>query len=1021
MILKHIESASEEVFHLYIDDESLPKLVTLMATSYRDPTDDPNDVHDGVQQCNTELMYHIELMRLLANVTEGKNLETEMRCQSNISLKHVRNVITHPNSPPPVKSAYSEFLLHCYFETEMEVPDLYRSPHVWHIFRAFVQDLELYDQNEWAKNISVLTDYLTQPVMRCFSYYFENFWDASLLDNEDYSKTFGNILKALTRLAGSKLSSLNKPLVLKALKIVHETAQKSGFHPRDDAVVESLLRMGLTNEAPTIGKLKTWIGRRRLSASKRTPKKIGSNASDHVAAIGTAFREFSAGAAERLLLGASSEAGILSEILSDPSKLKSAHDGFDRVAFLQTLIFHITKVAQSGEELTPTAVADLEAYLVSLHNVVIPLQLAEGDSNTTFLLCGHYLRPDYDLHLARLRIDDAELQIQMQNLLDEAGTCRLIVRLLSVDCPISVFNASIQLGINMLEGGNTRTQESLYKTICELNSSAFFGQLFSYLGQGQKAESLGDDTAEIEQSVLRECTKMILRFLQLLCENHNLKLQNVLREQLSTGNKATFNLVQSTLQYVDAFAYSMQLTNDNVHNLIQALCTLTEFCQGPCEENQHDITFSESHCIDQVVKNLILEVRLQAGLMLLAVLESNLDQALVDRICVNVDTSRLVKLLSDMHSEDFGISSDGAVSLCVKPCACAACAFEVGKTLYILAYTLSLKQPALLFVRQPSLALVVENNDTMASLSSQSGDGPRVTLQAAQRDALMTYANSTDSIEIFRNKKLEKVVFSIPPLCKYLSKSRKRQELFENVQIDEQGSKLPHFYSIVQQNFEHMEWQIKLESVPWIFWLSENLAVCRNATISLALLQNLIITLCYPFLTKDSVDSHWEQQTCDPRSVSSSFSVAAWLFLAATMWPVARSLSERKAKKAVSMVLAMHGLALVAIAVRAILSGYLRECVVVVGVVQLVLSLMQLVAHVANRIPRYLAMIKHDETSTCTEPTVAVRLLVRDTTAMFHVLQVIVCVLALAWPLVFPIISGDTIDYYGRDYYGPFW
>ena len=44
-------------------------------------------------------------MKLLAIITEGKNLETEMRCQSFISLKHLRNVLVHPQSPPEMKAA----------------------------------------------------------------------------------------------------------------------------------------------------------------------------------------------------------------------------------------------------------------------------------------------------------------------------------------------------------------------------------------------------------------------------------------------------------------------------------------------------------------------------------------------------------------------------------------------------------------------------------------------------------------------------------------------------------------------------------------------------------------------------------------------------------------------------------------------------------------------------------------------------------------------------------------------------
>ena len=56
------------------------------------------------------------------------------------------------------RERYAEFLLHCYFETEMEVPDLFRSQHVWRIFNTFVTDMELFCRHEWAHGVGTLTE-----------------------------------------------------------------------------------------------------------------------------------------------------------------------------------------------------------------------------------------------------------------------------------------------------------------------------------------------------------------------------------------------------------------------------------------------------------------------------------------------------------------------------------------------------------------------------------------------------------------------------------------------------------------------------------------------------------------------------------------------------------------------------------------------------------------------------------------------------------------------------------------------
>lgn len=83
----------------------------------------------------------------------------------------------------------------------------------------------------------------------------------------------------------------------------------------------------------------------------------------------------------------------------------------------------------------------------------------------------------------------------------------------------------------------------------------------------------------------------ILRFLQLLCENHNNVLQNFLRTQ---NSRPDYNLVAETLTFLDTICGSTkgslgvfgEIGQHNFSLITQTLITLTEFCQGPCHENQ---------------------------------------------------------------------------------------------------------------------------------------------------------------------------------------------------------------------------------------------------------------------------------------------------------------------------------------------------------------------------------------------------------------------------------------------------
>ncbi|RXM91974.1 Inositol 1,4,5-trisphosphate receptor type 3 [Acipenser ruthenus] len=121
----------------------------------------------------------------------------------------------------------------------------------------------------------------------------------------------------------------------------------------------------------------------------------------------------------------------------------------------------------------------------------------------------------------------------------------------------------------------------------------------------------GEGEAEAEMGPGILIMKPILRFLQLLCENHNHDLQNFLRCQ---NNKTNYNLVCETLQFLDIMCGSttgglgllgLYINENNVGLIIQTLETLTEYCQGPCQENQTSIVAHECNGID-IITALIL-------------------------------------------------------------------------------------------------------------------------------------------------------------------------------------------------------------------------------------------------------------------------------------------------------------------------------------------------------------------------------------------------------------------------------
>ena len=131
----------------------------------------------------SDMSYHINLICLLAMCTEGKNDTTEIKCHCLLPLHDVVCIITHeacipevrsqfgcsavsklsvssflssffctcgilsspsllPLSIIQVKTAYVEFLMHCYIDTDVEIKEIYTRNHMWVVFNNFVEDIQ---------------------------------------------------------------------------------------------------------------------------------------------------------------------------------------------------------------------------------------------------------------------------------------------------------------------------------------------------------------------------------------------------------------------------------------------------------------------------------------------------------------------------------------------------------------------------------------------------------------------------------------------------------------------------------------------------------------------------------------------------------------------------------------------------------------------------------------------------------------------------------------------------------------
>lgn len=305
-----------------------------------------------------------------------------------------------------------------------------------------------------------------------------------------------------------------------------------------------------------------------------------------------------------------------------------------------------------------------------------------------------------------------------------------------------------------------------------------------------------DDNNKLSVKVL--VMQPVLRLLQLLCENHNPDLQNWLRHQ---NNKTNYNLVSETLMFLDCICGSttgglgllgLYINENNVALINQTLETLTEYCQGPCHENQNCIAIHESNGLDIITalilndinplgKNrmdLVLELKNNASKLLLAIMESRGDNENAERILYNMNPKQLVdvacrafhqeEILSENeHIDDLYNCDDDQDEGGVSP-------REVGHNIYILCHQLAQHNKELSSLLKPS-----DTIDTIASnLTSapSSGTTPNPSSEISKTNiALQYYATHTAQIEVsmiqMNFKRNKKQTFSNFLMCLFLDRS----------------------------------------------------------------------------------------------------------------------------------------------------------------------------------------------------------------------------------------------------------
>uniref|UniRef100_A0A669BYC3 Inositol 1,4,5-trisphosphate receptor n=1 Tax=Oreochromis niloticus TaxID=8128 RepID=A0A669BYC3_ORENI len=959
IVMAELVNAGEDVLVFYNDRASFQTLVQMMR-SERDRMDE-----------NSPLMYHIHLVELLAVCTEGKNVYTEIKCNSLLPLDDIVRVVTHEDCIPEVKIAYINFLNHCYVDTEVEMKEIYTSNHMWKLFENFLVDICRVCNNTSDRKHAdtILERYVTETVMGIVTTFFSSPFSDQSTSLQTRQPVFVQLLQAVFRAYHCNwLMPVQKGHVESCIKVLSDVAKGRAIAiPVDlDNQVNNLFVKSNNIVQKTA---MSW----RLTARNAARRDSVVTASRDYRNIIERLQDIVSALEDRLRPLVQAELSVLVDVLHRPellfpentdSRKKCESGGFicklikhtkqlleeneERLCIkvLQTLREMMTKDRGYGEKVRDAAkhrhiqldnnqpeklVEDqkrgeaLRQILVNRYYGNFHRSGGRRDSLTSFSngplgqvgpgksgLGGHG-------GLSRGEMSLAEVQCH----LDKEGASDLVIDLIMNTTSDRVFQESILLAIALLEGGNTTIQRSFFCRLTEDKKSEKFFRVFydrmksaqleikatvtvntSDLGNRKRDDDSQDKdppvrkkakdsavvmTEDVKEQLLEasSATKKafnsyrreadpedhftsadgqpstgdknqdegemsfvivimqpILRFLQLLCENHNRDLQNFLRCQ---NNKNNYNLVCETLQFLDCICGSttgglgllgLYINEKNVALINQTLESLTEYCQGPCHENQNCIATHESNGIDIIIAlilndinplgkkrmDLVLELKNNASKLLLAIMESRHDSENAERILYNMRPKELVEVIKKAYlqgevefenskeEEDNGEEEEHD----------AASPRNVGHNIYILAHQLARHNKELSMMLKPGVS---------------NGEGD---------EALEFYAKHTAQIEIVRqDRTMEEIVFPVPNICEFLT-SESKLRVYYTTERDEQGSKINDFFLRAEDLFNEMNWQKKLRAQPVLYWCSRNMSVWSGISFKLAVLMNLLVCFFYP-------------------------------------------------------------------------------------------------------------------------------------------------------------------------------
>ncbi len=166
------ELMNSDIMNFTTDKSHIDELCVLMQKQY--PQSHEELYQESVNY--KQILFHINLIKVLISCTMGKNTFTEIKCHTILSLEDIEKVVTNKYCLILVKDTYINFLYHCHVDTENETKEIFTQPYIWSIFENFIEDMSLIaiDRLDYEHSDRLLENYVVNNVIEVISGFFSH-------------------------------------------------------------------------------------------------------------------------------------------------------------------------------------------------------------------------------------------------------------------------------------------------------------------------------------------------------------------------------------------------------------------------------------------------------------------------------------------------------------------------------------------------------------------------------------------------------------------------------------------------------------------------------------------------------------------------------------------------------------------------------------------------------------------------------------------------------------------------------